>query len=163
MLGLDLGDDRVAYPALPDPHQNQAIYIIYMTAVYAFKAIERDTIRWPHDAAGRRSPSDVAVPWAVGGADLMRCCPAQVETWNDLMRGHSNLKAISFDRVAKGAAQRTEPRLEVPPLVEPLAKDWLANLLGARRADATLRLVIFDAGRFEGQAAKPEDAADAAF
>jgi hypothetical protein len=71
-------------------------------------------------------------------------------------------RPMSFDAIAERVSKRSEPRLKVPPLVEALAKDRPAYLLGTRRADAALGLVIFDAGRLEGEAAEFEDAANIA-
>src|ERR1700685_2596511 len=58
-------------------------------------------------------------------------------------------------------ARRPKQRLEMLPLLEPLAVDGLANLLRACRAHTALGLMKLDALRFEGQRAKVENASHA--
>ncbi len=60
-------------------------------------------------------------------------------------------------------AQRTQPRLEVLPLVDALAIDRAANLLGTRRVHPPLGLVEVDAGSLEFEAAVVQDPPHAAF
>ena len=67
-----------------------------------------------------------------------------------------NLSAVSAHHLPaspKRLAQRPEPLLVVPPLLEPVAIDGLAHLLGARGPDAALGLVEFEAGGLELEAA----------
>ena len=70
--------------------------------------------------------------------------------------------AVAGQRIAERALERLEPGLEVLPLLEPLAKDRLAHLLGAGGAHAALGLVELDALRLELKPAEIEHAPHAA-
>src|ERR1700676_125171 len=65
----------------------------------------------------------------------------------------------AVERVAKGDFKRLEPGLEMLPLIETLAKDGLANLLGTRGSHASQGLVELDAPGFEFESAEFQDAA----
>src|SRR5260370_41940604 len=71
--------------------------------------------------------------------------------------------AITVERVAKGNFKRLEPGLEMLPLIETLAIDGLANLLGTRGAHASHGLMELDAPGFEFESAESKDAPDATF
>ena len=73
-----------------------------------------------------------------------------------------SLFVIADYRIAQSVLQRAEPGLVVPPLVEPLGKDRLADLFRARRVDTAFQLVELDAGRFKFEAAKFQDASNVA-
>src|SRR6185437_14512706 len=62
--------------------------------------------------------------------------------------------------VAEGHFQRSEPGLEVAPLVEAFLEDGAADLLGAGGADAALGFPELEAGGLEIEAAEIEQAAD---
>src|SRR4029077_4165531 len=65
-------------------------------------------------------------------------------------------------RLAERDRERSEPGLEVLPLLKSAAEDRLADLLGARRAHAALGLMKRHALRLELQAAEIEHAPHAA-
>src|SRR5262249_58884362 len=67
------------------------------------------------------------------------------------------------ERVRESCAQRSEPRLIVPPLVERLTIDRLAHLLRARSAHATLGPIELDAGFLELEPTIIEDSPDVPF
>src|SRR5437870_3213553 len=66
---------------------------------------------------------------------------------------------ISSKRRAETAEQRSEPRLEVPPVVNRFAGNRTAHLLGTRSQDDPLRLVKAQTALFERQAKKLEELA----
>src|SRR6202011_5856070 len=68
-----------------------------------------------------------------------------------------DLAPEAHERIAERLAQRAEPGLVATPLVEALAKDRLAHLLGACGADAALGAVELEACRLERQLAILED------
>src|ERR1700730_8574729 len=67
--------------------------------------------------------------------------------------------AITVERVPQSDFKRLEPGLEILPLIETLAIDGLANLLGARGSHASHRLMELDALRFKFEAAEFQNAA----
>src|SRR5437763_12333747 len=77
----------------------------------------------------------------------------------------SRIRALrsAGQEVSQRAFKRAEPGLEVPPLVDPLFIYRLANLLGARGADAPLGAVELYAGGLERQSEEVQQAADVAF
>ena len=62
----------------------------------------------------------------------------------------------------QGGAQVAQPGLEITPLVDALAVDRAAHLLGTRRVHAPVGPVELDAGRLEHEAAEIQHAPDAA-
>src|SRR5438094_4527737 len=77
----------------------------------------------------------------------------------------SRMRALrsAGQEVSQRAFERAEPGLEVPPLVDALFIYRLANLLGARGADAPLGAVELYAGGLERQSEEVQQAADVAF
>src|SRR6202522_2933040 len=72
------------------------------------------------------------------------------------------LIAPAVQRVAERLLERTEPRLEVLPLIQSLAINRPANLFRTGRAHAALRLMELDALGFDLEAAVFKNAPPAA-
>jgi len=70
--------------------------------------------------------------------------------------------AVVLERITEGVLQRLEPGSEIPPLIESLTIDGLANLLRAGSAHAALRLVEHQALGFEVELAEIKHAPHAA-
>src|SRR5258708_27157053 len=72
------------------------------------------------------------------------------------------LLGVAAHGITERLLQWLEPRLEMPPLLETLAKDRLTYLLGTRGTNAACGAVVLEARRLEGQfaeSAQPPDAA----
>src|SRR5262249_3109225 len=99
----------------------------------------------------------------MAAAEMLDLPPAATRTgfiasgWHRVQRLATGLAPVALERVAERISQRREPCFEVPPLVEPLAKDGLAYLLRARRTNAALRAVELEAARLKRQLTVPED------
>ena len=72
-------------------------------------------------------------------------------------------RTISNQRIAQCVLERLKPWFVVPPLIEPLAKNWLTDLLRAGRAYAARGFMKFDAGRFKLEAAEFKNSPYVAF
>src|ERR1700729_181669 len=68
--------------------------------------------------------------------------------------------AIALNCISQRRSERSEPGLEVLPLVESLAEDGLPNLFRTGGAYAALGLVKIQASRLEFESAKIEEPAD---
>src|ERR1700722_10556317 len=74
-------------------------------------------------------------------------------------RWRRQIVAIAQQSITQRVPECAEPRLEMSPLIQALAKDRLANLFRAGGADAALRFVELHAGRLEVETAEIEEPA----
>src|SRR5215813_14150009 len=69
-----------------------------------------------------------------------------------------DLLAVADQCIIQRVLERAQPWLAIPPLMEPLAENLLADLLRACRANATFSLVELDTPRFEFKSAEVQHA-----
>src|ERR1700728_826380 len=75
----------------------------------------------------------------------------------------ADLASRRRDEVSQRLLERSQPRLEIPPLVETFLEDRPPHLLGAGRAHAALILPELQARGLELQVAEVEELAHVAF